>query len=106
LENLKIRGAFRDGDPELHEFDQFLDNRELLASILGDDRIDVYIDDGFHSIESIMTTLRSATPVLADRFVCFIEDNSKVHEEIRRAFPEFSVESCERLSVVTPAETQ
>lgn len=101
LPTLKQRGAFRSNEPELHEFDQFVDNRDLLASILGGDRIELCIDDGFHSEESILRTMESVLPHLAERFVYFIEDNDRIHHEIERRYPQLEVDSEGELTVLS-----
>lgn len=102
MDNLRALGAFRNNQPELHEFDQFVDNTDYLGSVLNGARLDVCIDDGFHSNESILTTLRSVKPHLADDFIYIIEDNDRVHAEIAAAHPEWTVESHGELTVVLP----
>ena len=87
--------------PELREFDQFEDNTELLGSLLSDGRIDVCMDDGHHSNESILCTMKSVVPYLADPFVYFIEDNSEVHSDIRATYPEYRVESRGEFTIMT-----
>lgn len=102
LPNLQALGAFKHDNLELHEFDQLADNAELLDSILGGDKITVLIDDGMHSHEAILTTLRSALPHLADDFVVLIEDNATVAPLIAKEFHQFKVDSNGQLSVLTP----
>lgn len=102
MEFLKKRGAFKNRDPELYEFDQFKDNKKLLARILRGDKIDVCIDDGFHANETIITTLKSVIPYLAEEFVYFIEDNKNVYRDLRILYPKLKVESFGQLTVVTP----
>ncbi len=101
MENLVARGAFRSNRPELYEFDQFADNEDYLESILQGDSIDIFIDDGFHSVESILCTMKSAKKHLADQFVYVVEDNKDVHKHIRETYPEFSVESHGELTIVS-----
>lgn len=100
-EHLKSLGAFSHNEPELHEFDQFVDNRALFSSILGDDRIDVCIDDGFHSEETITGTLDSALPYLASTFAYFVEDNASVHEVLASRHPDLEVDPAGKLTVVS-----
>ena len=100
-EHLKSLGAFTHNEPELYEFDQFVDNRALFASILGDDQIDICIDDGFHSKETIMGTLDSALPYLAKHFVYFVEDNASVHEVIASRYPDLKVDPAGELTVAS-----
>jgi hypothetical protein len=99
--NLKEQGAFRDNEPELHVFDQFVDNTELVGSVLGEDRIDVCIDDGFHSRESILATMKSVVPYLEKSFVYFIEDNDQVHADVKSSYPDLEVDSAGELTVVS-----
>ncbi len=101
MDKLKHLGAFRENKPELYEFDQFLDNTKYFGTILKGDKIDICIDDGFHSIESILCTMKSVMPYLADEFVYFIEDNKDVHKEIRSIYPDLVVDSKGELTVVS-----
>ncbi len=101
MANLKQLGAFEKNQPELYEYDQFLDNTQYLETILKGDRIDVCIDDGFHSVESIMTTMQCVVPHLADRFIYIIEDNVTVHRDIRAAYPQFTMDHKGPLTVVS-----
>jgi hypothetical protein len=68
------RGAFQARQPEVFEYDQLLHGSEKLGLLLGGDKFDIVIDDGLHSVESIVTTWRSIRPHLSERFVFFIED--------------------------------
>lgn len=100
-DNLRSRGAFTHVEPELYEFDQFEENRDYLGEILKSDKINICIDDGFHSVETIMNTMHSVMPYLADEFVYFVEDNKVVHGNIKAAFPELSVWHSGQFTVVT-----
>lgn len=106
MENLKALGAFRENQPELHEYDQFEDNIEYLGGILKDDKIDICIDDGFHSNESILKTMESVLPYLAEDAVYFIEDNKHVHEEIAKLYPHLSIDHFDELTVLNFKPTQ
>ena len=88
---LESRGAFESNQPELHEYDQFLDNVEYLGKVLDGDKIDICIDDGFHSNESILMTIQSVAPYLSEKFIYIVEDNADVHKEIRRIYPDYIV---------------
>lgn len=105
MDNLKNLGAFKIKQPELYEFDQFLDNIDYLGTILKGDRIDICIDDGFHSDESILITMKSVIPHLADKFVYFIEDNSDVHKEIRSIYPNLLVDNDGEITIVSRNES-
>jgi hypothetical protein len=100
---LQRLGAFKQVRPELHEYDQFVDGTALLGSVLGDAKLDVVIDDGFHSNESILTTIESVRPHLARKFVYFVEDNRRVHRMLRKRYPQWSVDSSGALTVLTPS---
>ena len=97
---LESRGAFADNSPELSTFDQFLDNTGLLESIMRGDKIDVFIDDGFHSEESILTTLRCVRPFLADEFAYIVEDNDEIAPTIREECPSLDVHSHGQLTII------
>jgi hypothetical protein len=101
MDNLKNLGAFKRNQPELYEFDQFLDNTEYLGAILKGDKIDICIDDGFHSDESILRTMKSVMPHLTDEFVYLIEDNMDVYKEIRSIYPGLVVDNEGELTIVS-----
>jgi hypothetical protein len=101
--NLEARGAFKANQPELHEFDQLEREYERVGSVLAGDRIDICIDDGLHSEESIMLTLARVAPHLAERFVIFIEDHAGVHALIRAEYPSWVVRSHGEMTVITPS---
>ncbi|KAA3613093.1 MAG: hypothetical protein D8M58_12350 [Calditrichaeota bacterium] len=101
MDNLKKLGAFEKNDIELHEFDQFEENIEKLKTVLNDDKVDIFIDDGFHSNETILNTLKSALPHLAEKFVYFIEDNKNVYKEIERLYPELKMDVKGQLTVLS-----
>jgi len=100
MNRLRSLGAFRNADPELYEFDQFDDNSKLLSGILHGDKIDVCIDDGLHSDQSIISTIQSVLPYMANDFVYFIEDNDQIHAKISLMFPKFEVESIGELTII------
>jgi hypothetical protein len=104
LPGLKARGAFAKGEPELYVFDQFIDGEAKMKDILGARRIDIFIDDGFHSIETIMNTFRAALPLLADRFVYFVEDNDDVAPLLADAFPDKKVTESDEMTVIEPGK--
>ena len=97
---LRRRGAFRFSQPEVYAFDQFRDNREYVAELLRGVRIDVAIDDGCHSDQAILSTMRSIAPHLNEEFSYFIEDNRTAIATIRAVSPEYSVETKGELTVL------
>ncbi len=106
IDNLKSLGAFANNMAELHCFDQYEDNRKYLGDILGDDKIDIFIDDGVHDSEAIMKTMECVVPYLSDQFVYFVEDNKWVHSQIRQNYPDFTVTRYGRMTVVTVSSIQ
>ena len=102
LDYLKSRGAFESNSPELHEYDQFLDNREYLRGVLSKAKIDVCIDDGLHSEATIIATLDSVLPHLAEDFVYIVEDNDEIYPLLRDRYSQLKVENCGYLTVLLP----
>ena len=88
---------------EIYEFNQFEDNIGLMKSILKGDNIDIAIDDGNHSIKSILKTIDNLSPFLSKKFVYFIEDvwANKLHliKVIKNNYPSCNVESDRELIV-------
>lgn len=99
--HLLNRGAFSHNIPEIHEYDQYVRNDDLLASILHGDTIDICIDDGCHTDEAIMSTMTCVMPHMSGKFAYFVEDNGLVHKKISREFPTMNVDSHGQLTVVT-----
>lgn len=103
-ENLLALGAFRHNDYEIYEFDQFLDNQRYLGKILNREKVDICIDDGFHSNKSIITTMKSVVPYLNRKFLYIVEDNDQVHKDIEMEFPDFAVQSFGKLTIIRNQE--
>ena len=101
MDNLIQLGAFSNNQPELFEYDQFVYSADYLREILGGDQIDICIDDGHHSDESILTTFKSVKSNLNEKFVYMIEDNSYVHRNIRSKYKGCTLYSYSELTVVT-----
>lgn len=101
MDNLLQLGAFSKNSPELFEYDQFVYSADYLKEILDGDKIDIVMDDGHHSDESILTTLRSAHPHLGEGFVYLIEDNPFVHKKIRSTYKGCTLFSDSELTVIT-----
>ena len=49
-------GAFGNNLPELYEYNQSIGSTEFLNEFLDVDEIDIFMDDGFHHEDAIMTT--------------------------------------------------
>lgn len=90
MNNLIKLGAFRKELPTLKFFDQFADNSETLKVTFGVDKIDVVIDDGYHSDESIINTFNELQPYLNANFVYFIEDNANAWKQLSVMFPDYN----------------
>ncbi|MGA9409819.1 MAG: hypothetical protein WBV78_05165, partial [Roseobacter sp.] len=71
-----------------------------LNEALSDDRIEIFCDDGHHSDEAIMNTLRAVRPYLAENFVYFIEDNETVAQKIEAEMPDLKIFSYDKLTVL------
>jgi len=67
LDFLKSRGAFANRPPELHIFDQLEHGPSRIAEILRGRKIDLCIDDGYHSKRAILKTAEAVFPHLAPR---------------------------------------
>ncbi len=88
---LESQGAFSKNKPEVYQFNQ-LDlpkARNVLRDILGDTRVDIAIDDGCHSIESINITFDALKPYLNRNFVYFIEDNFETYDSLAHQHREY-----------------
>lgn len=105
MDNLRHFGAFGENSPELFEYDQFVYSAEFINQILNGERINIFVDDGHHSEQAIMTTLKSVAPYLSERFVYFVEDNLDIHEVIRQKYLEWDVHSDGELTVVTSSRS-
>ena len=93
FDKLRELGAFSQNSPEVHQFDQYDNhNTEILQKLLGGRTVDVCIDDGIHTNEAILNTLKCMTPYLSEEFVYFIEDNKNVHIEISSLYKQFCVQ--------------
>lgn len=102
LDFLKSKGAFKYNKLSLLNFDQFAPDTKELEDLLGPKKIDIIIDDGFHSEDTILNTLRALKPFFAENFVYFAEDNATVFSKIKKQFPEFTVDSFGQMTVITP----
>ena len=101
MENLKRLGAFSQNSPELFEFDQFNCDNTIFEKGLNGRKINICIDDGFHSNETILNTLHCVEPYLGKNFVYFIEDNKNIHEKIKELYPQFNVDYENKLTILT-----
>lgn len=103
---LEAQGAFRHNRPEVYEFDQFADNRQKLADILGKDKADIVIDDGAHTLDAIMMTFQSIRKSLATDYVYFIEDFRGIEDALRKMLPGKCVAYRDEMTVIAPATAE
>ncbi|HEY2119960.1 MAG TPA: hypothetical protein VGH37_12295 [Candidatus Acidoferrum sp.] len=89
--NLENSGAFKTNAPEVYLFDQLnpIKAGEVLRDTLGENRIDIAIDDGCHSKEAIEITFQQIRPFLAKQFVYFIEDNFDTYDWLGARYREY-----------------
>lgn len=100
LDNLKKLGAFSQADPKLLYFDQFKNNNVEVIDILDGRKINIAIDDGFHSDETILKTFNSLRESFAEKFVYFIEDSYTAYDILKIHCTEFKIFSHGQLTVV------
>ncbi len=105
MSSLRELGAFTVRTPELLEFDQFKDNSHTVKALLGESRIDICIDDGMHTQETIINTLNTLLPYMAEEFVYFVEDNPDVHSIICSNYPDLHIDNYNELTVITRKHT-
>ena len=101
LPNLKSRNAFEQNSPVLFEFDQFVDNRKYIESIIQSEKYKIVMDDGCHLDTAILQTFKSFLPYLEEEFIYFIEDNISVHKTIKEMYPEYNVFYENQMTVIT-----
>jgi len=99
---LEAQGAFLLNQPEVYEFDQFADNRQKIADILGKDKVDIVIDDGAHTLDAIMMTFQSIKKSLAADYVYFIEDFRGIEAALRKMLPGKRVAYRDEMTVISP----
>lgn len=98
--NLLKMGAFKNNNVEVYEFDQFLDNKEYINKILGNDKVSIVIDDGMHIDQTILQSLKDFQPFLNKKFLYIIEDNNKVHTKIKKLYKNYEINNYDRLTIV------
>jgi hypothetical protein len=94
------KGAFPGSEPVVLKFDQFNCDTTELESVLGCQKIDIFIDDGHHSIKSIVYTLMAVRHLLSGKFLYFIEDNSSVAWLITALLDDCEVYKYGRMTVI------
>ncbi len=96
-------GAFKAKNVSTHEFDLFDCSDATFSAILNGRKIDIMIDDAYHTIETITNTLVAARPHLAKQFVYFIEDNDSLSSELLQSYfgPDVNIERRGLLSIIS-----
>ena len=95
-------GAFLKKLPTLKFYDQFADNSKTLEETFGSQKLDVVIDDAYHSDESIINTFDELQKYLSESFVYFIEDNRTAWKKLRTKYPQYNFDyNDNELTVVT-----
>lgn len=89
--NLESKGAFKNKNVILHEFDQYLTDTANIKKITQGQSIDFFIDDGAHRREPIMNTLAAAIDNMSPKFSYVVEDNATIYDEIVETYPELEV---------------
>ena len=93
-------GAFSANEPSLRTYDQLAPCS--LDDALDGRQIDVYIDDGLHTDEAILTSLNHVIPHLSPGAACFLEDTATVGPKVKKALPEWEVIEYANLVFVSP----
>lgn len=96
-------GAFKKDFPIIKFFDQFADNSDTLKITFGLEKIDVVIDDAYHSDESIINSFNELQPYLNKEFIYFIEDNRTAWRKLQMIYPNYNFDNTNNneLTVVT-----
>lgn len=95
------RGAFKKNEPEVHEYDQLLDSEDRIAEILEGQSLDIVVDDGHHSVNSVFKTWQAVKPHLSKEFKYFIEDCPEV-ASLREGFEPYELRSYGLISIIQP----
>jgi hypothetical protein len=103
MDYLKKCGAFSKAEPKLIFYDQFANNYRQLKQEFNELKLDVIIDDAFHSDKTAISTFKELMPYFAEEFVYFIEDNKTAYLKLRKEFPNYSYDyNGNELTVITP----
>lgn len=95
-------GAFQTSMPIIKFFDQFSDNSETLKETFRIEKIDIVIDDAYHSDKSIINTFNELQPYLDEKFIYIIEDNRTAWKKLKIKYPHYNFDyNDDQLTVVT-----
>lgn len=90
-QSLKEKGAFSKVEPFVYSFDERSPKAaDNLPWILGDRKINLFVDDALHDDISISSTFEIIVPYLADKFIYVIEDNNTAREQLRPRYPDMT----------------
>ena len=89
-----------DNIPETYMVDQLNINENTIRTIIGKDKIDIFIDDADHSDNAILNTLTTFLPYMADNFLYIIEDNRSIYNDITTLYPMYQVNKHRGLTVI------
>jgi hypothetical protein len=98
LELAHVKRAFPHNSFELHEFDELVATPEIFANILCSRKIDIMVDDAFHTDEAILRMFQIAYPFMSDDSVYFMEDNLTVADRV--VAPDAKIKSVNEITVV------
>lgn len=95
-------GAFKK-KPNIYKYDQFKKNTILLTKIFKKKKIklDLVVDDGFHSNETILNSFNELEPYLSKSFIYFIEDNPTVYDVLKKRYRQYSINKYGMMCVIT-----
>lgn len=100
IPNLKKQKAFKKIKPKVYNFDQFKNNKLLLKKLFSKNKINICIDNGFHSDKTAMNTFKQIKPYLSKDFIYFIEDNKTIYSEIRKKYPQYTMYNYGELTII------
>ena len=98
------RGGFKNGNAKIHKVDQYTVTETQIRTILKSETIDVCIDDGAHTIRSILTTFEAIKNNLSKQFIYIVEDNYQTKSHILDNYNDVNVTQFDEVCVITPLE--
>lgn len=94
-------GAFKK-KPIILKYDQFKKNPKVTRFFSEKKiKLDIVIDDGFHSDETILNSFCELRPYLSKNFIYFIEDNPTVYVFLKNKYTNFSIHKDHLMTVLT-----
>jgi len=94
LPALLHRGAFPDGLPEVRTFDAYKPDVRTIWDMVG--IVDVFVDDGPHTLSAIETCLAEVGPLVRQAYV--VEDYAGTKALLERQFPGWEVREQGRIA--------